>query len=69
VHVLQQIIVGGRVVSNLRVTRRFTGDLDGVRGRGQRIDYLATDIMRIADGRIVENWHVEDHVALYSQLA
>jgi predicted ester cyclase len=69
VHVLQQIIAGDRVVSNLRVTGRFIGGRDGVHGLGQRIDYLATDIMRIAGGRIVENWHVEDHVALYGQLA
>jgi predicted ester cyclase len=69
VHVLQQIIAGDRVVSHLRVTGRFIGRRDGVRGRGQRIDYLATDIMRIAGDRMVENWHVEDHAALYGQLA
>ncbi|WP_395818174.1 ester cyclase [Archangium minus] len=68
VHVLQQIIAGDRVVSHLRVTGRFFGSRDGVYGRGQRIDYLATDIMRISDGRIVENWHVEDHAALHRQL-
>jgi predicted ester cyclase len=41
----------------------------GAAGAGQRIDYLATDIMRVADGKIVENWHVEDHEALHCQIS
>lgn len=68
VHILQQMIVGDRIISHLRVTGRFTGVRKGSRGEGQAIDYLATDIMRIADGRIVENWHVEDHETLHRQL-
>ncbi|WP_458437715.1 ester cyclase [Methylorubrum extorquens] len=68
VHVLQQIIAGGRVVSHLRITGRFLGLRDGVSGQGQLIDYLATDIMRIVQGRITDNWHVEDHESLHRQL-
>ncbi|MGQ9370224.1 ester cyclase [Azospirillum sp. ST 5-10] len=68
VHVLQQIVAGDRVVSLLRVTGRFLGQRDGTQGRGQRIDYLATDIMRIVDGRITDTWHVEDHESLHRQL-
>lgn len=68
VHVLQQVVAGDRVVSHLRVTGRFTGARDGVAGAGQRIDYLATDIMRVSDGKIVENWHVEDHATLHHQV-
>ena len=68
VHVLQQVITGNRIVSHLRVTGRFTGLRKECQGEGQRIDYLATDIMRVADGRIVENWHVEDHETLNRQL-
>lgn len=69
VQVLQQMLVGDRIVSHLRVTGYFTGLRRGVQGKEQPIDYLATDIMRIADGRIVENWHVEDHETLHRQLA
>lgn len=69
VHVLQQVIAGDRVVSHLRVTGRYTGRRSGVDGRGQRFDYRATDIMRIVDGRFVENWHVEDHESFHRQIA
>jgi ribosomal protein S18 acetylase RimI-like enzyme/predicted ester cyclase len=68
VHVQQQMLVGDRIVSHLRITGHFTGQRDGVQGAGQAINYLATDIMRVADNRIVENWHVEDHETLYRQL-
>jgi len=69
VKVLQQMLVGDRIVSHLRVTGTFTGSRKGTEGAGQAIDYLATDIMRVADGLIVENWHVEDHETLHRQLA
>ncbi len=69
VKVLQQVLVRDRVVSHLRITGTFTGSRKGVDGAGQAIDYLATDIMRVADGLIAENWHVEDHETLHQQLA
>lgn len=69
VKVLQQILVGDRIVSHLRVTGTFTGSRKGTEGAGQTIDYLATDIMRVTDKLIVENWHVEDHETLHRQLA
>ena len=67
--VVQQVLVEDRIVSHLRVTGTFTGRRKGTEGAGQAIDYLATDIMRVADGLIVENWHVEDHETLDQQLA
>ena len=69
VKVLQQMLVGDRIVSHLRVTGTFTGSRSGVDGAGQAINYLATDIMQVADRLIVENWHVEDHETLHRQLA
>jgi predicted ester cyclase len=69
VAILQQLLVGDRIVSHLRITGTFTGQRQGLQGAGQAIDYLATDIMRAADGLIVENWHVEDHERLHRQLA
>lgn len=69
VKVLQQMLAGDRIVSHLRVTGTFTGRRKHTEGAGQAIHYLATDIMRVADGLIVENWHVEDHETLHRQLA
>ena len=40
----------------------------GKAGAGQAVDFIATDILRIADGRVVENWHIEDNLTLMQQL-
>ncbi len=69
VKILQQILAEDRIVSHLRITGTFTGRRGGMDGAGQAIDYLATDIMRVVDGHVVENWHVEDHETLHRQLA
>jgi predicted ester cyclase len=64
----QMIVAGDRVVSHLHFTGHFTGTFKGVQGKGQPIDFIATDIYRIADGRIAENWHLEDNLTFLQQL-
>jgi predicted ester cyclase len=64
----QMIVAGDRVVAHLRFRGHFTGRFKQVHGQGQTINFIATDIYRIADGRIVENWHIEDNLTLQQQL-
>ncbi|WP_428718870.1 ester cyclase [Undibacterium curvum] len=64
----EMLLVGDRVVSRLHFTGHFTGSFNGVQGKGQTIDFIATDIYRIANGRIAENWHLEDNLTLLQQL-
>jgi predicted ester cyclase len=66
--VLQRLVVGDRVVSHLRFTGHFTGAFKGRRGQGQPIDFIATDILRIKDGRITDNWHLEDNLTFLQQV-
>lgn len=65
--VVQRLVVGDRAVSHLRFTGHFTGAFKGVRGRGQRIDFIATDILRVVNGRITDNWHLEDNLTFLQQ--
>jgi predicted ester cyclase len=66
---IEQLIASGdRVVLHLRFRGHFTGSFKGVQGKGQAIDFIATDIYRIADGRIADNWHIEDNLAFLRQL-
>ena len=69
VQVEQLVLVDDRIVGHLIVSGTFTGQRGSVRGEGQTIEYRATDIMRVTNGLIAENWHVEDHEALHRQLA
>ncbi|RKP49362.1 ester cyclase [Trinickia fusca] len=64
----QMIVAGDRVVAHLHFTGHFTGQFKGVQGKGQPIDFIATDVYRIADGRIAENWHIEDNLTFLQQL-
>jgi predicted ester cyclase len=64
---LQLIVAGDRVVTHLHFTGYFTGTLGSKQGAGQVIDFIATDIYRVVEGRIVEDWHLEDNLAFLQQ--
>src|SRR5712671_3071962 len=64
----QMIVAGDRVVAHLRFRGHFTGRFGQTRGHGQTINFIATDIYRITDGHIAENWHLEDNLAFQQQL-
>jgi predicted ester cyclase len=49
------IVAGDRVVTHLRFRGHFTGRFGQIQGQGQTINFIATDIYRVADGRIAEN--------------
>lgn len=66
--VRQMIVAGDRVVTHLHFTGHFTGTFMGKTGQGQRVDFIATDIYRIAEGRIVEDWHLEDNLTFLQQI-
>jgi predicted ester cyclase len=72
IEVEEMLIVGDRVIGRLRSTGHFTGTFrNGAaarQGDGRAIDFIAIDIYRIANGRIAENWHLEDNLTLLQQL-
>lgn len=65
--VTQMIVAGDRVVTHLHFTGHFTGTFNGIKGQGQPIDFIATDIYRVANGRIAEDWHLEDNLTFLQQ--
>ena len=68
VTVEEMLVVGDRVVGRLHFTGHFTGRFHNTAGDGRAVDFIATDIYRIANGRIAENWHLEDNLTLLQQL-
>jgi predicted ester cyclase len=38
-----------------------------VQGKGQKVDFQAMDLYRVADGKITDNWHLED-INMFRQL-
>jgi len=64
----QMIVAGDRVTVHYRFHGHFTGRWGQTQGKGQAVDFIATDIYRVADGKITDNWHIEDNLALMRQL-
>lgn len=65
----EMIIVGDRVIGRLHFYGHFTGRFQGKQGQGQKIEFSAVDLYRIEDGKVKENWHLEDNQTLMNQLA
>jgi predicted ester cyclase len=66
--VTDMVAAGDRVVVRLHFTGHFTGQFGQVQGQGQAIDFQAFDLYRVADGKIADNWHLEDNLALLRQM-
>jgi len=64
----QLIVAGDRVVAHLHFWGHFNGAFGQKQGAGQAVDFIATDILRVQDGRITDNWHIEDNLTLMQQL-
>jgi len=64
----QLIVAGDRVVAHLHFWGHFNGVFDQKQGAGQTVDFIATDILGVQDGRITDNWHIEDNLTLMQQL-
>lgn len=62
------IIAGDRVVVHLHFRGHFTGTFGQIKGGGQPVDFIATDIYQIDNGKIAANWHIEDNLTLMKQL-
>lgn len=66
--ITQMIVAADRVVAHLHFTGHFSGHFGATQGTGQAVDFIATDIYRITNGRIQENWHIEDNLTLFRQM-
>ncbi|AHL33304.1 ester cyclase [Pseudomonas brassicacearum] len=64
----QMLVAGDRVVVHLRFRGHFTGTFDQRKGAGQAVEFIATDIYQVEQGKIVANWHIEDNLTLFKQL-
>ncbi len=60
---------GGWVVNHWRMTGRHTGEWFGTPASGRDVSFTGTDIVRVVDGRITENHHVEELLQLQAQIS
>jgi len=61
-------LLKNKVISQLLFNGHFTGTFGKSKGKGQAITFSAVDIYTIEQGKIIENWHLEDNLTLMQQL-
>lgn len=62
------IAAGDKVVIRLTVHATQKGEFLGIPSTGKRVTYTAIEIMRLANGKIVERWAEGDKLGLFQQL-
>ena len=62
------IAEGDRVVARATISGTHNGEFMGVPPTGKRITFTCIDILRCADGKIVEHWGEADNVGMLQQL-
>jgi predicted ester cyclase len=67
--VVEDLIASGdRVVARVRFCATCRGEVEGVAGRGQRVEVDHIHIWRMADGRLAEHWMVRDDLSMLRRL-
>jgi steroid delta-isomerase-like uncharacterized protein len=66
--VLDQIAEDDKVVTRKVFHGTHRGELMGIPPTGREVTIELIDIVRVADGRIVEHWNVVDRLGLLTQL-
>ena len=62
------LIVKDRAVARYIFTGHFTGNFKDVKGDGREISFRAVDIYRVQNGKISDNWHLEDNLTFLQQI-
>src|SRR5256885_3798177 len=68
VTVEKMIVAGQYVTVHMSFTGHFTGSFGQTQGKGQPIAFIATDLVKVENGRITDNWHIEDNLTLLQQM-
>jgi predicted ester cyclase len=57
-----------KVTVRLRISATHAGEFLGIQPTGKRVEYESTEVYRIADGKIVEEWICSDMLTLMAQI-
>jgi predicted ester cyclase len=68
VEIRKMIVADDYITVHMTFKGHFTGAFGKVRGEGQPIDFVATDLLKVTDGLITDNWHIEDNLTLLNQM-
>ena len=67
--VRDQIAEGDKVVTRVTFHGTHSGAFNGIAATGKQVEWPGIAMDRIADGKVVEMWHVQNITALMQQIA
>ena len=62
------LVSGDKITARLLFTGTHKGEFMGHPATGKPVRFFAIDILRIRNGKIVEDWHLEDNLSLLEQI-
>ncbi|GAB3828577.1 hypothetical protein GCM10028821_14220 [Hymenobacter jeollabukensis] len=62
------VLANDKVVARLLFTGHNTGPFGSHPASGKAIRFIAIDILHIRDGKIYEDWHLEDNLSFQQQI-
>jgi len=62
------VFSGNYVTVHMVFRGHFTGTFASAKGVGQTIEFIATDLLKVANGKVTDNWHIEDNLTLLKQM-
>jgi predicted ester cyclase len=68
VAVEKMIVAGDYITVHMNFTGHFSGKFGQTQGKGQPVPFIATDLVKIENGRITDNWHIEDNLTLLQEM-
>jgi predicted ester cyclase len=68
VTVEKMIVAGDYVTVHMNFSGHFTGKFGQTQGKGQPVPFIAIDLVKIENGRITDNWHIEDNLTLLQEM-
>jgi predicted ester cyclase len=64
----KMIVAGDYITVHMNFTGHFSGKFGQTQGKGQPVPFIATDLLKIENGRITDNWHIEDNLTLLQEM-
>jgi predicted ester cyclase len=64
----KMIVAGEYVTVHMNFTGHFTGRFGQAQGKAHPVPFIATDLVKIENGRVTDNWHIEDNLALLREM-
>lgn len=56
VEIGKMVVAGDYMTGHMDLRGHFTGTFGKTKGQGQTIDFVVTDLLKITDGRVINNW-------------